>query len=102
MSEPRPIGDALDGLLGSMRAAPGRRQLGGVFGSWAEAVGATVAAHVQPVRLDRRVLTVVVDDPAWATQVRLLHDDLLQRLVARSGVDLDGIEVRVGGPPRGR
>ena len=102
MSEPRPIGEALDALLRSLRGGPTRRELGGVFGSWDAAVGAAVAAHVQPVRLDSGVLVVEVDDPAWATQVRVLHDELLRRVVGASGVSLERIEVRVGRPDRRR
>ncbi|MDQ3739011.1 MAG: DUF721 domain-containing protein, partial [Actinomycetota bacterium] len=87
MSEPRPIGESLDRLLRRAKGGAGRREVGGVFGRWDEAVGPAVAAHVQPVRLDRNVLTVTVDDPAWATQVQLLHDELLARVVATSGVE---------------
>ena len=100
--EPRPIGESLDRLLRSAKGGAGRRELGGVFGQWDAAVGAVVAAHVQPVRLDRKILTVAVDDPAWVTQVRLLHDELLARVMAVSGVELDGIEVRVARPSRWR
>lgn len=97
MSEdPVPIGEALDRLLKNAKGGAGRRELGGVFGRWDAAVGPSVAAHVQPVRLDRGILTVAVDDPAWATQVQLLHDELLECIVAASGVDLDRIEVRMG------
>ena len=100
--EPRPIGESLDRLLKSAKGGAGRRELGGVFGKWDVAVGAAVAAHVQPVRLDRKILTVAVDDPAWATQVQLLHDELLARVVAASGVELDGIEVRMARRARWR
>jgi predicted nucleic acid-binding Zn ribbon protein len=96
--EPRPIGESLDDLMRSLRGT-GRRAIGGVFAGWDDAVGPVVAAHVRPVRLDGGVLTVEVGDPAWATQVRLLHDDLLARLTEATGVDLDRIEVRTA---RGR
>ncbi len=101
-TEPRSIGESLDRLLKTVKGGAGRRELGGVFGRWDAAVGPSVAAHVQPVRLDRKVLTVAVDDPAWATQVQLLHDELLACVVAASGVDLDRIEVRVARPSRWR
>ena len=45
-----------------------------MFGRWDDIVGANIAAHVQPLRLDEGVLVVEVTDPAWATQVRLLSD----------------------------
>jgi predicted nucleic acid-binding Zn ribbon protein len=91
--DPRSLGDSLDELMKSLRGT-GRRAIGGVFAGWDEAVGPLVSAHVQPVRLDGGVLTVEVDDPTWATQVRLLHDDLVLRVAESTGVRLDRIEVR--------
>lgn len=99
--EPVPISSALDRVLRSMRAGAGRAEVGGVFGRWEDAVGPTLARHVRPIRLDRGVLLVEVDDPAWATHVRFLVDDLRQRLRTVAGVELRDVEVRVAGP-RGR
>ena len=42
-------------------------------------------------------LLVAVDDPAWATQVRLLADDL-RAAARRRRVAVEQLEVRVGGP----
>jgi predicted nucleic acid-binding Zn ribbon protein len=61
-----------------------------------------VADHVRPVRLDQRVLTVEVDEAAWATQVKFLSADIIRRLHEVAGVDVDRIEVRVGRPPSPR
>jgi predicted nucleic acid-binding Zn ribbon protein len=93
--DPVPLTDALDGVLRSLRG-PARAEVRGVFGQWEEAVGETVAAHVRPVRLERGVLLVEVDDPAWATQVRLLEDQLRTRLHDVSGVAVERIDLRVG------
>ena len=78
--EPVAVTAALDRVLRSLRGGAGRREVGGVFGRWEEAVGPAVAAHVRPVRLERGTLLVEVDDPAWATQVRFLADDVRRRL----------------------
>ena len=51
--DPIPISASLDEVVRSLRG-PGRREVGGVFGRWEEAVGAQVAAHARPVRLDAR------------------------------------------------
>jgi predicted nucleic acid-binding Zn ribbon protein len=67
-----------------------------LFGRWEEAVGAAVAAHVQPVKLDGTLLVVTVDDPAWATQLRFLEGTLRQRLLDVAGAVIETIEVRVG------
>ena len=96
--EPVPLGDALDAVVRSLRGGAGRADVGGVFGRWEEAVGPAVAANVRPVRLEDGTLLVAVDDPAWATQVRLLADDLLGRLRDVAGVAVERLEVRVGGP----
>ncbi|MGB8858086.1 MAG: DUF721 domain-containing protein, partial [Ilumatobacteraceae bacterium] len=69
--------------------------MGGVFGKWDEAVGAAVALHVQPVKLDGTTLVVKVDDPAWATQLKFLEGTLKQRLLEVAGATIERIEVRV-------
>ena len=58
-------------------------------------VGAAVAAHVQPLRLDDGVLVVGVDDPAWATQIQLLEASVRESLGRIAGVQVDRLEVRV-------
>ena len=73
--DPIPISASLDEVVRSLRG-PGRREVGGVFGRWEEAVGAQVAAHARPVRLDGGVLVVEVDEPAWATQITLLSNTI--------------------------
>ena len=98
--EPIPVTDALDGVLRSLRGGASRAEVGGVFGRWEQAVGAAVASHVRPVRLEDGVLLVEVDDPAWATHVRFLADDIRRRLGEESGVTVARLEVRVRRPSR--
>jgi len=88
-STPRP-----DGGTGPRRGADAAA-MGGVFGRWDDAVGAAVAAHVQPVKLDGTTLVVEVDDPAWATQVKFLELTVRTRLKEVAGVTVDRLEVRV-------
>lgn len=92
--DPVPISSALDAVVKSLRG-PSREAVGGLFGRWDEAVGAQVAAHVSPVKLDQGVLVVEVDDPAWATQVKFLTPMITERLVAIAGVRVERIDVRV-------
>lgn len=94
--DPIPIGESLDAVVRSLHG-PDRRQVGGLFGRWDEIVGPQVAAHARPVRLDRGVLVVEVDDPAWATQLRLLSGRLRERLAADAGVMVTELQVRVAG-----
>lgn len=92
---PRPLAASLDRLTASFGAPPAS-VLTAVFGSWPGLVGEGVAAHAQPLSVRRGVLSVAVDDPAWATQLRWLEAELLARLaeVAGPGV-IREIRVRV-------
>lgn len=92
--DPIPLSSSLDGVVRSLRG-PSRAAVGGVFGRWTEAVGEQIAGHVQPVRLDSGVLLVEVDDPAWATQVKLIAGTIIERLDAVAGVSVERIDVRV-------
>ncbi|MEY2581966.1 MAG: hypothetical protein QOE09_1815 [Ilumatobacteraceae bacterium] len=105
--DPVPIGDSLNSVVRSLRnesAATGSadetpmqtaRQMGDVFGRWAEAVGDAIAGHVRPIKLDGTTLVVEVDDPAWATQLRFLEATLKQRLLEVAEVNVETIEARV-------
>ena len=85
--------DAVSNKLG-MRDAQG---LGRLFAEWERIVGPGMAEHVKPVRIDQETLVVRVDHPAWATQVRHLGEDLLDRVAAEAGVVRPlRLEVRVG------
>jgi predicted nucleic acid-binding Zn ribbon protein len=70
-----------------------------VFGRWEELVGSSVAAHVQPVRLVAGTLIVSADHPAWATQIRHVAPEILERVATEFGVDGAPVrlEVRVRG-----
>jgi len=80
----RPLGDALAEVSKHLRL-PEPKALGGVFGAWEDIVGAEIAAHVQPRTLRGDVLTVVVDDNVWATQIRFLEGDLVRRIQRVAG-----------------
>jgi len=97
MKEPVPLTASIDSIMSSLRGTD-RVQIGGVFGRWTDAVGQNVADHVRPVRLDQRVLTVEVDEAAWATQVKFLSATIIRRLHEVAGVDIERVDVRVGRP----
>jgi predicted nucleic acid-binding Zn ribbon protein len=77
--DPQRLSVAVGGML-SARGWRARAAVGGVFGRWAEIVGEQVAAHVKPVAFEDGELVVDADSPAWATQMRLLAPQVLQRL----------------------
>lgn len=93
--ELHPIGESLDVVVRSLRGA-GAKATAGVFGRWEDAVGPHVAAHARPVLLDAGRLIVEVDEPGWATQLRYLEAELIERLSAIAGEGaVRSIEVRV-------
>lgn len=77
--EPRPVGDALRSV---------RRELGlgepshfdALVAAWPELVGDALAAHTRLRSLRDGVLTIVVDAPQWASQLRYLDRVLLERI----------------------
>jgi predicted nucleic acid-binding Zn ribbon protein len=93
-ADPVPVTTSLDGVVKSLRG-PSSRVVGGLFGRWSEAVGEQVAQHVRPIKLDQGVLSVEVDDPAWATQVKFLTSMIITRLAEVAGAQVDRIQVRV-------
>ena len=54
--------------------------------------------HVRRSRLDKDVLVVTVDHPAWATQVRRLGDDLLDRVAETTTLPRPALDVRSQDP----
>jgi predicted nucleic acid-binding Zn ribbon protein len=94
-SGPQPLGASLDEVSQRLGIADSRG-LGRLFAHWRDIVGPAMAEHVQPVRVDRDSLVVSVDHPAWATQVRHLGSELLDRVADESGLARPGrVEVRI-------
>lgn len=57
----------------------------GVFGRWAELVGAEVADHCTPESFADGRLVVRTDSTAWATQLKLLTPSVVRRLNTELG-----------------
>lgn len=91
---PRRVGSSL-AEVASIIGAEGAIALAEVNAWWCEAVGPQVAAHCWPVRLEAGVLTVAVDNPAWAAQLRILSGTLLGRLEPLRP-SVTKLDVRVG------
>jgi predicted nucleic acid-binding Zn ribbon protein len=73
------------------------REVASVFAAWDDVVGADMARHIQPIRLDESVLHVEATDAAWATQFRFLESDVRRRLGERTGTTIAHIQVRQKG-----
>lgn len=92
--EPRPLSDGLDAVVKSLKGSSAGT-VRGVFGQWADAVGPAIAAHVRPIKLDGAVLVVEVDEPGWATQLRYLDREVMERLHSVTGARVERLDVRV-------
>ena len=98
--DPQPLGTAIQGLLNDQGWQAAAR-VGSVFGRWPEIVGAEMAAHTKPDRLDGDELVVIADSTAWATQVRWLAKDLIRTLNAELGSGTVAT-VKIRGPEQPR
>ena len=94
--EPVRLADALAAVGSELGLPPGNAH-GDLDAHWHEVVGDDVAAHARLVSVRDGVLTVAVDDPIWATQLRYLETAVLERATAVVGVGLvTSLRVRVG------
>ncbi len=69
--------------------------MGSLFSRWTDAVGQTVADHARPVKLDGGKLLVEVDEPGWATQLRFLEHEVIDRLRSVAGLEVSRFDIRV-------
>jgi predicted nucleic acid-binding Zn ribbon protein len=94
--DPTTVGAAVGDLVrdnqwgATLRAA-------GIEARWPQIVGTDLAAHCRPERLENGELICVAESTAWATQIRLLSRQLLERLAADLGPDVVR-RIRVHGP----
>ena len=95
------LSGALDALLDRL-GAESTTAITGVFAEWPKIVGEQVAQHVTPIKLERGRLIVEIDDPSWATQMRFLEPQLVEKLNAATTSTITAIEVRVKRNPRNR
>lgn len=94
--DPQPFGAVLGKLMkarGWERPAAEAR----LFGQWEQVVGADVAGHCRPVKLEGGQLTLEASSTAWATQLRLLAASLVKKIAAEVGHNMVS-SIRVHGP----
>lgn len=97
---PRRIGETLDALTKRLGLAP-PDSLSKVFAGWDALVGELLASHIRPIGLRDGVLSVEVTEPAWATQLKYLGDDLIRRVNEQVGEGtVSELAVRVVGARR--
>src|SRR3954465_1031504 len=85
--DPVPLSEAL-GAVGAELGLPAGNAYGTLEDHWAEVVGDDIAAHAHLVSLREGVLTVAVDGPIWATQMRYLETAVVDRAATVLGRDV--------------
>lgn len=92
---PRRVGEALADVTAGL-GMDNPAALGELAARWAGIVGEAVAAHARPRRLEDGVLVLEVDSPEWATQLRFLETQLLERVAAAvPAAALSGLRILV-------
>jgi predicted nucleic acid-binding Zn ribbon protein len=91
----RPMGDSVAKIARQLGLSTPTRIIQ-VFSNWEEVVGSVIAAHSRPERLRAGELLVMVDEPAWATELRFLEAEVLAKLNAvQAGDPVTSMVVRV-------
>lgn len=81
--------EPIDGIVGKVMKRLGlenQHWLAVLEGEWEAIVGASVAAHARPGRVERGRLTVFVDNSVWLSELsRYGRDKILENLQAKFG-----------------
>ena len=82
--DPEGVGNVFSKMLAE-RGWKSPVAIGSVLTRWHEIVGADIAAHCVPESFDADTVLVRCDSTAWATQLRLITPQVLQRFEAELG-----------------
>lgn len=98
--DPKPLGGVVSSLIRS-RGWKEPVAVSSVLARWAELVGPEIAAHTKPLSFENSIVQVQCDSTAWATQLRLMHGQLIDLFRRELG---EGVvaQVRILGPNNGR
>lgn len=83
----QPLGRSLEEIAAKLGVGTPKRT-GAVLSSWEGVVGPTIGRHARPVTITDEVLVVVVDSPAWATEMRISGRQLLEALERETGMPM--------------
>jgi predicted nucleic acid-binding Zn ribbon protein len=83
----------MEKLLGRLGVPTSLDTMEVIFTRWDEVVGAELAAHTAPVRVQGNVLTIGADHPAWVTRSRMASAQILERARALGDTTVERIEV---------
>lgn len=77
--DPELIGGVLNNLISEREWDSGLAE-GNLFITWSTIVGADIAAHATPISIMDGVLTIQTSSSAWATQLSLVANTLLETI----------------------
>ncbi|MFC9917226.1 MULTISPECIES: DUF721 domain-containing protein [Agromyces] len=94
--DPKPLGAAIDALTAQLgwTGALSQQEL---LSAWPEIAGEDIARHSEPIAIEGGVLQVRCESTAWATQLRMMREELIRAILERhprAGVDT----IRFQGP----
>ena len=79
MGDPQPLNTVLDELVTKRDWRQGIAE-GSLFTEWVDVVGQDVGTHSTPISLVDGLLTIQATSSAWATQLTLMANNLLQTI----------------------
>lgn len=79
LGDPQKISNILNELIETRDWRKGIAE-GNIFSDWREIVGADIADHSTPITLYEGKLTIQTSSTAWSTQLRLMNDQLLNKI----------------------
>jgi predicted nucleic acid-binding Zn ribbon protein len=94
--DPAVLGDAVSALIDD-RNWTQTLTAAGLLPRWEQIVGADIASHCRPERLEAGELTCIAESTAWATQLRLMAPQVVDKIAADLGPGVVA-RLRVRGP----
>jgi predicted nucleic acid-binding Zn ribbon protein len=79
ISDPQPLSSVFNEIITNRDWRQGIAE-GNLFSDWEKIVGEDIAQHTTPITLLEGKLTIQTSSTAWATQLRLISNDLLKTL----------------------
>jgi len=78
-TDPQSLESVLSEVIANRNWSKGVAE-GSLFSDWVQIVGQEIATHTTPISLVDGKLTIQSSSSAWATQMRLMQDDLLKTI----------------------
>ena len=79
IGDPQSLESVLSEVISGRNWGKGMAE-GNLFSDWQQIVGAEISEHTTPISLVDGRLTIQSSSSAWATQMRLMQDDLLKTI----------------------